>query len=167
MQIFKLVDEFSKTKPEKYDADAVMKLVAQDLSTHDNPKNLASFIYRLKVDNPELHPKLFNKVLPYDQVKKEFQKSFFKVMSPLLYVEIEKHGKLELKSRKDFINALKNKWCDKRVIVKGVPQIERKQLVPQWMQDSSMRTYKRLEFCPPPEVAPSDAYNIFNGFEAK
>jgi hypothetical protein len=166
MQIFKLVDEFSKTKPDKYDADAVMELVAQDLTTHDNPKNLASFIYRLKLDNPALHDKLFNKTLPYDHVKKDFEKCFFKVMNPLLYVQVKKGGKLEIKNRSDFINTFENKWCLKMVCYKGEWEEERKQFVPQWLKDSSMRTFDALEFCPPQKVPQTDAYNIFNGFAA-
>jgi hypothetical protein len=116
--------------PEKYDGAAVMKLVSEEVGHHENPKTLGSFIYYLKEDNPELHAKLFNKVLPYDQVKREFEKSFFKVMNPLLYVQTKKGGELVIKSRKDFINAYENKWCDKKMMVKGVPQIERKQFVP-------------------------------------
>lgn len=152
VQILTLADSFSKLQPDKYESDADLKLVSEEVGHHGKPKTLGSFIYYLKEDNPELHNKIFNKLLPYNQVKKEFEKSFFKVVVPLVYVEVERTGKLEMKSRKDFINAYENKWCGMKVLVKGFWEEQQKQFVPLWLQDSSMRTYRRLEFCPPPKV---------------
>jgi hypothetical protein len=167
MQTLTLADSFSQLVLKKYDLAAVMKLVAEGLTPHENPKTLGSFKYYLKEDNPELYNKLYNKVLPYDQVKKTFEKSFFKVISPLLYVENEDVEKLEIKSRKDFINAYENKWCEKTKMVKGVPEVEKTKFVPQWLQDPSMKTYRRVEFCPPPTRSSEDFYNMFKGFKAE
>jgi hypothetical protein len=101
-QILILGDEFSKLCPEQYDADAVMRLMAEELPPHDTPKNLRSFIAYLKEDNPAVYHVVFDPVLPYEKVKTEFEKTFFKVMSPLLYVQVKNQCKLDIKNRSDF-----------------------------------------------------------------
>jgi hypothetical protein len=140
--------------------------MAQDLNTHDNLKNLESFSNRLKTDNPELHEKIFNPILPYNKLKKNFEKNFFKIMRPLCIAQILDDGNIHEWDWDCFKKAYSNIYrtveqkVGKKVITKTI------EFIPRWLKNSSMRTYDVFCFCPPPARMPPNSFNRYTGMFA-
>jgi hypothetical protein len=167
MQILTLVDSFSKIKHDRYDAQGVMELVSKGVERHSRQKTLATFIDYLQQDNPELYEEMFNPTLPYEKVKKEFEKKFLKVMRPLCIAEILEDGEIFPWEWERFKKAFLNVYCTvekkkgKTTITKTV------EFVKMWIRDSKMRTYDKFCFCPPPARVPPKAFNRYAGMAAE
>jgi hypothetical protein len=74
---------------------------------------------------------------------------------------------LVISGMNDFIHKHENKWCIKKKLVKGEWVEERVKFVPKWLDDTTMRTYNKLTFAPPPAIPDKDSYNLFQGFMAE
>lgn len=48
-----------------------------------------------------------------------------------------------------------------------VPHSDKKKFIDRWMDDPKLRTYKRMQFLPPPAQTPADVFNMWGGFEVE
>lgn len=98
-------------------------------------------------------------LIPYKEMKGEFENTFFKMMSPYCYVQ-DYDGVLYTWSHKDFTNCFWNKRCYGFDTMKhemgnvAFPKL--------WMGDSDIRTYHHYQFDPSNKCKP-DVYNQFKG----
>lgn len=92
----------------------------------------------------------------YQDKKVEFEKQYFKLMTPPIYVR-EKHGSITYLSKYDLIHQQSN-----LLLEDGSKFIDR------WVADEDIRTYERLVFSPKKDTKP-DEFNLFKSFgnEAK
>lgn len=86
----------------------------------------------------------------YLEMKEEFEKTHFKLLSPPAFVRLE--GKeVQVLSKSDMLLLYENMKCNGNSFLK------------RWMEDESMRTIRRLMFAPQKEI-PADCFNTFTGF---
>ena len=101
--------------------------------------------------------------IQYEILKEDFEKSNFKVLTPLLYATINSQGELILKNKNDFCNAYENLKF-KYENEKG--EEKEKQFINVWLKDEKMRTYEKIDFLPG-QTVPPNIYNTFKGFKAE
>jgi len=87
----------------------------------------------------------------YQEKKEEYEKTYFKVMSPSIFVRIV-GDTLQTLSTKDLIHQLGNVMLN-----------DGTGFVAKWIKDPTIRTYERLVYAPKKEV-PDTEFNIFTGF---
>jgi len=88
---------------------------------------------------------------PYKRFKASFEKTRFKLMSPLCYCRVRHDGSVEMLN--------KDQW---RLMNEELP----KEMVEQWEGDPDKRRYLRLDTIPPPGETPYGVYNTWSGFAA-
>lgn len=113
-----------------------IKLVVKELDT--------SFRFQEEVDDC------------YLTVKNEFEKTHFKVMCPVMYVEQKKDGSFYLRDSKELNEAYRNKYC----VLYG----DKVKFISNWLDDPQIRTYEKIDFIPPPLHCPKDTFNMWGGF---
>jgi hypothetical protein len=164
-QTMNMIHDFCRLA-KTYNEGNVDKLI-ETLKSAKNLIGLDALIKYLKDDNYGLYHKLFKKIQTYDTLKKEFEKSFFKVFTPVCYVQILDDGRLEIKSRKQFKERCEHIRCIIEKEKRGKKYNEEVEFTSEWFKDSDIRRYDSLSFSPPPEIAPKGSYNTFMGFEAE
>jgi hypothetical protein len=101
----------------------------------------------------------------YEEVKKEFEKTNFKVKTPLLYCSINSYGELVLRNKTDFSNVYENLFYKtKKYNDEGEEIVRNCNFINSWLKDEEMRTYEKMDFLPC-QKAPKDVYNTFDKFE--
>ena len=101
----------------------------------------------------------------YDEIKKEFEKTNFKVKTPLLYCSINSFGELVLRNKTDFSNVYENLFYKtKKYNDEGEEIVKNSNFINTWLKDEEMRTYEKMDFLPK-QIAPKNVYNTFKGFE--
>ena len=128
-------------------------------------KQFGSLRHMLKADNAELYGELFEleEVGDYKSVKEEFEKSHFKVMTPLQFASVAENGGVTFQKRRDFMDTYENLSYVEEV--KGGR--ETKKFIPKWLLDRQLRTYSRADFIPPPLECSIDVYNMYVGLRAE
>jgi hypothetical protein len=97
---------------------------------------------------------------PYSMVKRVFEKTHFKVMSPTVFGRETRDG-IHMLTRKELCDAYENVLYEK-------PSEEESttgQFVHAYLKDPHMRTYERIDFLPPPLQPNTQVYNSWTGFQ--
>ena len=97
---------------------------------------------------------------PYNILKKEFEKTHFKIIEPFMFATIRNNGSLLLQNRTDFINVYEN------LLYNNIEKNIEISFVLTWLKDPKMRTYNKIEFLPCQKTS-LDIYNSFIGFKAE
>lgn len=87
----------------------------------------------------------------YDQMKKEFEETYMKLMTPAVYVRLEGNDVLPI-SQSTLIHQQQNKLLE-----------DRSSFIGKWTKDPNIRTYERLVYAPKKEVRDNE-YNLFTKF---
>jgi hypothetical protein len=90
----------------------------------------------------------------YQEAKTEFEKTHFKIKTPVGFVR-QKTAELQLLSRKELFDLYENFF------------IGTDQFVKLWLKDPTIRTYETFDFLPPPSIVPRDVVNTWSGFAAE
>eukprot|EP00775_Hariotina_reticulata_P001190 gene1190-1528_t len=113
----------------------------------------------------EDYEQLYEK-MGYPTIKREFEKTHFKVKSPICYCEVKYNGSLEIRKSADMSEVYKNMYCIVRIKDKknGVPQYIKEKFIHCWYDDPDILTYEDMNTYPPPLVCPPQTYNMWQGF---
>lgn len=95
----------------------------------------------------------------YKACKETFELLNFKVNDPVCYCEII-DGNVKIRSREKFIQRYENK----KYIGKINGEFCELSFIEEWLKDSKIRTYKKLDIYPPPLECPPDEFNLWTGF---
>lgn len=102
----------------------------------------------------------------YEAIKFKFEKTNFKLLNPISYVTIDVNKELIVRKKTDFLSVYENLHYEKQFMDdEGKIKIIKKQFVPEWLKDETVKTYDRIDFLPKME-APKNIYNTFTQFEA-
>ncbi len=124
----------------------------------------------LQADNAELYGELFelSEIREYKEVKAEFEKKHFKLMTPAAYGRVDDHGVFQLRSHSDLVHHMRDVFCIVRKTGRDkVVRPTKTSFFDVWLKDASKRTYERVDMLPPPLVCPSDVYNTYQGLRAE
>ena len=100
----------------------------------------------------------------YESVKVEFEKEWFALCYPAVYVQIKRdtiryYSVSGIKHSAKFVT-YESVQTDRR----GSKQVEELSFLDKWLNDPKQRHYDTLDFVPPPLDCPPDLYNTFHGF---
>lgn len=124
----------------------------------EHVKNVTTYDIKLIVKDLETSFKFDDgeNVADYRNMKKEFEKTHFKTMCPLMYVEQKADGSFYFRDTKELCGAFRNKYC----YVLG----DKVRFIDCWLDDPTIRTYDKVDFLPPPLHCPADTFNMWTGF---
>lgn len=107
----------------------------------------------------------------YENKKKLFEETHFKLTNPIKYITIEKDGGLIEKKKGDFLNTYENLYytdfipiTNKEGEITGYKPVQ-VNLVNKWMKDENIRTYNKIDFMPR-MTTPDGIYNTFTEYIA-
>lgn len=155
-----LIHQFSKKCPEKYDEDLIEEKIDRQKNRDDGLK-FASLKHFLRKDNPELFQELCGPPRDYLSVKQDFELTHFKTMEPTGLYREGKSGILP-KRRKEICEDFENLYY----LEQTGDRIVKKPFLKRWFADENIRTYRTIDFLPPPCECPDDTYNLFTGLRA-
>jgi hypothetical protein len=103
----------------------------------------------------------------YESVKVEFEKEWFALCYPAVYVQIKRetiryYSLSAIKHSAKFVT-FESVRTDRR----GSKQVEEQSFLDKWLNDPKQRHYDTLDFIPPPLECPPDLFNTFHGFAAE
>lgn len=164
-----VLDEWSQTGS-NYNSSKVSNFYKQ-IKPKDNGLKIGSLKKMAKEEDPELYKQLFNKKkvvdnddqtkINYLEIKTKFELNNFKVINPIMFVTIDKTNNIILRTKKDFKDVYEN------LVYLKFNNFQQKMIltsfVDDWLTDSEMRTYDKLDFLPM-QTAPANIYNTFNGY---
>ena len=133
-------------------------------------KQFGSLRQMLKADNAELYGELFglSEIKEYKDVKEEFEKRHFKLMTPAAYGRVDEEGLFQLRSHSDLVHHMRDVFCIvKKTGRNGVTRPTKAAFFDVWLKDATKRMYERVDMLPPPLVCPSDVYNTYQGLRAE
>jgi hypothetical protein len=156
----RLIHNFSEQSSDQYDEDRVDTFI-YDCSTYvEHGYKIGTLVMFLKEDNKDLYNKLFNPVKMYNEKKKEWEKTHFKVLYPPSFCTIMDDGYVRIQNKKSFKETYDHEECltttasgDKKVT-----------FIDLWFKDSTIRRYNYINFLPPPLKCGEDTFNMWNGF---
>jgi hypothetical protein len=93
-------------------------------------------------------------ICDYSYVKRVFEKNHAKLMTPICYIEEEEE--VAMRDESSLKKAYRNIYCMRKDA--------KSRFIDIWIDDPFIKTYKRLDFCPPPLKCPSNVYNMWKGF---
>ena len=100
----------------------------------------------------------------YMVVKTEFEKNNFICFNPLEYCTTLVENGEDVLVRDTKTNFM-NKYEPMSYIIEDEDgQTEKKGFIGSWIKDPSRRTYKNINFIPPPAICPPTTFNLFTGF---
>ena len=175
MKIYELVHLFSAIDSDSYDEKGVDKWL------NINYRNARKIGYGwkfllnwLKTDNPELHNKMTEKYISYEELKKSFELNNFKIIKGAIYGWIDSNKKLNLCKKSDFVNHYENLYFyetkNKKVKKENVDVLEKLPFIVRWLKDDKIRTYEHIDFIPYDiyrEDVDKNIYNLWTGFRAE
>lgn len=149
---------WSKMKPGSLHIGSLHRW-AQD----DNPEEYALFKASRErmTGNLETLEDVFNcdTVLEYSKLKNIFEKTHMFIQKNGVYIE-EDEDRIEVRDERQLKRCYGNLHC--KVIRDGE---ERNGIfIKEWIKDSRIRMFKRMDFLPPPRVCPESTYNLWKGF---
>lgn len=101
------------------------------------------------------------KRLSYKHLKSIFEKDNFKVMTPLTYASTQ-GTEIILSDATEFRQKYRNLYCD--IFSPEKQQYVKARFIDMWFDDSKIRTYRKMDFLPPPQVCTPDVFNTWRGF---
>lgn len=154
---------FSKQSP-NYNKEKVEERIRY-IQYKEEGYNFMTLKKYLYVDNKKIYYDIFGDITDiYDKFKKEFENNNFKVMNPLIYVNLFENG-IYFNSQEKFCQKYRNLWC--HVYDSKKQEYKKVSFINRWMDDSCIKTYEKIDFLPPPLICPSYVYNLFDGFSAE
>lgn len=164
-----VLNEWSKTGS-NYNSLKVANFY-KEIKPKDNGLKIGSLKKMAKEEDPELYKQLFSKKkvvdnddqtkINYLEIKNKFELNNFKVINPIMFVTIDKTNNIILRTKKDFKDVYEN------LVYLKFNNFQQKMIltsfVDDWLTDSEMRTYDKLDFLPM-QTAPANIYNTFNGY---
>jgi hypothetical protein len=108
-------------------------------------------------------------ILLYSEKKKEMEKTHFKVKNPISFYNHDPKDGLIHYLRKDIKDVMENEFCLEEIKneIGAVVGYEKKKFTELWFADPNIRTYRKIDFVPPPVICDDDVYNLWNGFEVE
>ena len=102
----------------------------------------------------------------YEVIKEQFEKTCFKVMDPICFCEEDEEGKVIIRTQEKMKQAYGNKKCMTKTISKYGDEVylDNQCFIDLWINDESIRTYRKMDMLPPPLECPPNTYNLWNGF---
>lgn len=178
-----LIHEFS-SRSSKYDEDEVEEFIER-ASDKDDALGVGTLMMMLKQDNEVAFQTIQAKLNPikkielegyafqeepdidifdgqirdYDIVKQVFEKTHFKVMRPLLYVEELDNGECYMRDEAEIKKTYRNLKC--------MSNLKCAKFINTWIDDANIKTYNTIDFLPPPLKCPANTYNMWRGFAAE
>ena len=106
----------------------------------------------------------------YENVKKKFEKNNFICLNPLSYITItvndEGEEMLSRENKTNFINKYEPMdFIQKKLDKYGEMREYRVSFIDKWLKDKTRRSYRSVNFIPPPKKCPHDTFNLFTGFK--
>jgi hypothetical protein len=111
----------------------------------------------------------------YEKIKEDFEKTHFKTMRPVQFIEILKDKSLYIRDSKDLYKAYENKYFNEEKFIEAkedkngniiqeekIEYIET-QFISNWVKDRDMRQYDKIDFLPQ-QTAPDNVFNTFSGY---
>jgi hypothetical protein len=186
-----LIHEFSK-RSFMYNEDEVEKYI-DNANNKDDGVGLGTLMDWLKIDNEVVFHNIQAKInsvkkvelngysfideppfdvfdgekREYDIVKGVFEIRHFKVMRPLMYVEILEDGECFMRNPKQLKDTFVNVYCTIKKVKGENVKVEEKTFIDMWIKDAKIRTYNTIDFLPPPLKCPSNTFNMWRGFAAE
>lgn len=186
-----LIHEFS-AKSSKYNEDIVERYI-DNADNRDDGVGLGTLMGYLKIDNEVMFHNIQAKLNPvkkvelngysfieeppfdmfdgktrdYDTVKQVFEMRHFKVMRPLLYVEILDDGQCFFRDPKTVKDTFCNLYCNVLKVKGDKQKIEEKAFIDVWIKDAKIRTFETIDFLPPPLKCPHNTFNMWRGFDVE
>jgi len=106
--------------------------------------------------------KKVSKMMTYDTMKEEFEKTNFKLVDLSEY-GTWKNNKLICRKKGDFKEAyLEMKFKKYCKVARDIVEVS---FIDEWFHDANKRKYDTYDFIPPPLVCPSTVFNIWKGFD--
>ena len=102
-------------------------------------------------------------ITSYDSVKEEFEKTNFICENPTEYCSTDNLNGEDILHRESKTNFM-NKYEPLTYVIETKDGTERRGFCQAWFKDPSRRTYKNIDFIPPPEICPPYTFNLFTGF---
>jgi hypothetical protein len=128
----------------------------------DSPVSYVDIMSKAKCQDDEVtiediqrSPNQYN----YSYIKSVFERRCAKVLNPLCYIELDNgdNGNLIMRKEEHFKKAYRNIFCLSK-------KSEVCRFVDAWFDDPLIRTYRRLDFIPPPLTCPPGVFNTWKGF---
>lgn len=98
-------------------------------------------------------------IYDYNFVKRVFEKTHAKIINPICYFEDDKDDEI-LRDENKLRKTYRNLYFSKKV--NG--DIKLLKFIDHWLDDRLIKTYKRMNFYPPPLICPNDHLNLWQGF---
>jgi len=98
----------------------------------------------------------------YQQQKKEFEKTVFRINSPFKFVNIKEDKTIELMNEQKLVSFAKNQKKIKTTNDKG--QTKETPFINLWLEDEKQKTYNKIVF-DPSTLESGKNYNFWNGFK--
>eukprot|EP00798_Chlamydomonas_sp_ICE-L_P017779 gene17779-biopygen26742 len=109
-------------------------------------------------------------LLGYDEVKRNWEKSAFKIINQVVYVRIDGNGIRHVMSERQLQEVFRHLgYVDITLSDSGSVSVGPTQpFISRWIKDPTIRKYHDMKLVPPPiEVGGNNVYNIWNGFEVE
>ena len=139
------------------------KMEIEDLEDMEDEMNKAKYKKKMKALKADLNSLQLEKLAKdYERKKEYWERYVVKIENPVLYVE-KKHGEFVVRTSM----SMREVYFNARVQVQEGKKIKDKCFFNEWTKDPKMRSYHRMDFCPPPLPVPSHVYNLWEGFVAE
>lgn len=174
---YDLFIEFSKRCPAKFHKLKNPQQFYRNIKKRDSRNvTIGTLKYMAKEDNPEEYEKIYQEKLieeqqkkypnMYEDVKKKFEETNFKIRNPVAFVELSKYDKNVLRDKKNLKDLYENLSYNalKENEETGEIKLVETKFIDEWLKDPKIRTYEKMDFRPCEKI-PDDIYNTFDGFE--
>jgi hypothetical protein len=165
LQDYNCFDEFSKKSMDKYDP-INNKLTWDSVDINQYNYNIGTIRHYAKLSDTEKFNEI-NKNLPrphktYNDIKNEFEKNHFKIVYNACYARIDdEDDKITMIQEKN----LNISYKDIHYFNHETQKKER--FITRWIDDENKRSYRKIDFIPPPNICPSHTYNLYNGLNVE
>ena len=167
---FNLWNDFSMKAKDKYNKDEWDgNEMLNKYYSFENENNIVNNSLRKMAmkDNIDLYNELFN-IMNYENIKKEFLKTHFKVERPLNYIKITEEGDLFYYNKMDFVNTYENIIIKEKIETSKEIKTKEISFISKLLKDKNFTTYSEIKFVPLPLNKRNDEektyYNSFDGF---
>jgi len=95
----------------------------------------------------------------YKYVKTIFEKTNFKIMNPISYIEVSNNKSDIIRNKKALKEVYNNLYCKVNKNEKNMKFIDI------WLDDRDIKTFASVDFCPYPIKCNNNVYNMWKGFK--